>query len=136
MSKHPHAEVMAQYAQDALETDTPWERWHYRWAPDLPWREFEFHPRWHPDHEYRRKPESESESESESKSKYVHYFTTPVDNVSAMERVDSILLATHISIYEIDEQGHEQWVYDVEIPKALLDIFSTHQTAVELYNQL
>ena len=25
--KHKHAELMMQYAQDAMETDKPWERW-------------------------------------------------------------------------------------------------------------
>ena len=37
--KHIHAELMMQYAQDAMETDTPWERWEVygnitgRWIP-------------------------------------------------------------------------------------------------------
>lgn len=25
--KHVHAELMAEYAKDAMETDKPWERW-------------------------------------------------------------------------------------------------------------
>ena len=28
--KHKHAELMMQYAQDAMETDKPWERWEYQ----------------------------------------------------------------------------------------------------------
>ena len=28
--KHKHAELMMQYAQDAQETDKPWERWQYQ----------------------------------------------------------------------------------------------------------
>ena len=28
--KHKHAELMMQYAQDAMETDKPWERWQYQ----------------------------------------------------------------------------------------------------------
>ena len=27
MAKHVHADLMLQYAQDAMETDKPWERW-------------------------------------------------------------------------------------------------------------
>lgn len=130
MSKHVHAELMAQYAQDALETDKPWERWEFKRLIDDFWHDCVEHPAWTINFDYRRKPESKP------KSKYVHYFTTPIDNVAVMDRVDSILEATHISIYKVDEQGHEQWVHDVELPKALLDIFDTHQTAVELYNQL
>jgi hypothetical protein len=54
--KHKHAELMAEYAKDAFETDKPWERWefsemHRRWSicPD--------HPCWTPTTQYRRKQE-------------------------------------------------------------------------------
>jgi hypothetical protein len=30
MKPHKHAALMLQYAQDAAETDKPWERWQYR----------------------------------------------------------------------------------------------------------
>ena len=30
MTAHKHAALMLQYAQDALETETPWERWQIR----------------------------------------------------------------------------------------------------------
>ena len=30
MTAHKHAALMLQYAQDALETDKPWERWEFR----------------------------------------------------------------------------------------------------------
>ena len=39
MDKHIHADLMLQYAQDAQETDKPWERWEVygkitgRWIP-------------------------------------------------------------------------------------------------------
>jgi len=29
MTAHKHADLMLQYAQDAMETDKPWERWEY-----------------------------------------------------------------------------------------------------------
>ena len=62
MSAHPHAENMRLYAEDAAETDKPWERWerryvgptygdHAEWTPCTPsecW--------WSTDWEYRRKP--------------------------------------------------------------------------------
>jgi hypothetical protein len=57
MSKHPHAELMALYAQDAMETDKPWERWEFK-SPDLDvWNSFKMcRPTWEPIYEYRRKP--------------------------------------------------------------------------------
>ena len=56
MAKHIHAENMALYAQDAQETDKPWERWEVygkitgRWIPLS-----ECYP-FLPENQYRRKP--------------------------------------------------------------------------------
>lgn len=135
MSKHPHAELMAQYAQDALETDTPWERWEVRqvakgcepsdWRPCMP-RDMLF-PR---DFEYRRKPEPDHAEIYTYTHKFTHFYGEEA------ETVDSILNASHISIYKVDEHGFESLVYDMELPETLLAIFNTHQTAVELYDQL
>lgn len=54
--KHPNAELMAQYAQDAMETDTPWERWECCWDGKTVWRNLEEHPCWCKTIQYRRKP--------------------------------------------------------------------------------
>ena len=54
MTAHKHAHLMAQYAQDALETETPWERWEWKgergWYPLASEFAFSIH------YEYRRKP--------------------------------------------------------------------------------
>ena len=56
---HPHAASMLLYAQDAAETDKPWERWLCMCKKDAIWRDgFEEHPIWHEDFEYRRKPKT------------------------------------------------------------------------------
>ena len=56
MTAHKHAHLMAQYAQDALETETPWERW--EWKGEREWlplsRECAFSIRF----EFRRKPKT------------------------------------------------------------------------------
>ena len=52
--KHPHAELMAQYAQDAMETDKPWERW--RINKNLGWRNMESTDIFHSYYRYERKP--------------------------------------------------------------------------------
>jgi hypothetical protein len=54
--KHKHAELMAQYAQDALETDRPWERWEYCDEFDSSWEPLTTNPKWFTDFQYRRKP--------------------------------------------------------------------------------
>ena len=56
MTAHKHAALMLQYAQDAAETDTPWERWEYR-TPDGGWWDMDSSPCWDEEAEYRRKPQ-------------------------------------------------------------------------------
>ena len=57
MTAHKHAALMLQYAQDAAETDKPWERWEYNIPNDgVVWYPFTMsHPSWMPECEYRRK---------------------------------------------------------------------------------
>lgn len=61
MSKHVHAELMMQYAQDAMETDKPWERWQscsqINSSEGL-WRDCISNPSWCKDYKYRRKPQT------------------------------------------------------------------------------
>ena len=52
MDKHIHADLMLQYAQDAQETDKPWERWELF---DDGWYGLTNHPVWHFNTKYRRK---------------------------------------------------------------------------------
>ena len=64
MTAHKHAALMLQYAQDAAETDSPWERWETsesktkigdEWVQD--WEDLTENPDWHPNVKYRRKPQ-------------------------------------------------------------------------------
>ena len=54
---HPHAASMLLYAQDAAETDKPWERWEFI-GSDNGFNGCLKHPEWHEDFEYRRKPKT------------------------------------------------------------------------------
>jgi len=53
---HKHAELMMEYAKDAMETDSPWERWEYTNGSENGWVVLEQHPQWYADGKYRRKP--------------------------------------------------------------------------------
>lgn len=55
MTAHKHAALMLQYAQDAMETDKPWERWEVA-ASSNKWGPLFDHPRWSQEWYYRRKP--------------------------------------------------------------------------------
>ena len=54
--KHKHAELMLQYAQDAMETSEPWELWEYSHASSNGWLNLDKMPSWRIGNEYRRKP--------------------------------------------------------------------------------
>ena len=54
--KHKHAELMMQYAQDAMETDKPWERWEMKYPTEKDWLTLDCNPLWQGAIEYRRKP--------------------------------------------------------------------------------
>ena len=59
MAKHIHAELMMQYAQDAMETPRPWERWQYQTESmqegDV-WNNCFPNPSFDVRYKYRRKP--------------------------------------------------------------------------------
>jgi len=55
--KHPHAELMLQYAQDAMETDFPCDRWQYK-SGEGNWQPCINNPLWHKTQQYRRKPKT------------------------------------------------------------------------------
>ena len=67
MTAHKHAALMLQYAQDAAETNTPWERWEYSDTATLnqhgekirdDWFDCRDNPDWRPNAKYRRKPKT------------------------------------------------------------------------------
>jgi len=51
---NPHAALIAQYAQDWVETDAPWARWEYKRAGE--WKPLDDHPIWAHSYQFRRKP--------------------------------------------------------------------------------
>lgn len=54
---HVHAKLMAQYAEDAKTSKTPWELWEYL-DKDDGWTTFRGSPGWYETSEYRRKPKT------------------------------------------------------------------------------
>ena len=52
--RHKHAELMMEYAKDAMETDKPWERWEIL-NDEFMWVDLCQDPEWKFLHKYRRK---------------------------------------------------------------------------------
>lgn len=56
--KHIHAELMVEYAKDAMKTDRPWERWEYcSCSTNQEWESCVSNPSWSSNVSYRKKPE-------------------------------------------------------------------------------
>jgi len=55
MTAHRHAELMRQYAEDAVETNKPWLRWEMTFGCE--WSSLSVHPCWLAESQYRRKPQ-------------------------------------------------------------------------------
>lgn len=53
---HPHAELMAQYAEDAKTTDKPWGLWEAKAKGAEIWYPLQVPARWCENQDYRRKP--------------------------------------------------------------------------------
>lgn len=62
MTAHIHAQAMADYSEDALKTDRPWELWEFRYKSSDVWYCFSKHPEWHVNFIYRRKQNINLES--------------------------------------------------------------------------
>ena len=59
--KHPHAELLMEYAKDAMETDKPWERWEWYCEDEFGERWItltEYNSSFFPRRIYRRKPKT------------------------------------------------------------------------------
>lgn len=56
MAKHPHAELMKLYAEDAMSTAEPWNLWEFQQKDEATWYRLTSHPAWAHNCEYRRRP--------------------------------------------------------------------------------
>ena len=54
---HIHAELMAQYAEDAMAHSEPWKLWQIK-TGSFDWIDCKFSPTWDPSCEFRRKPKT------------------------------------------------------------------------------
>jgi hypothetical protein len=104
---HPHAALMAEYAQDATETETPWERWDYTYSGDCFWKPCDGTPFWAPNLRYRRKP-SPTGLVTEAKDNQRFWFVDfadledPVRNIKFTENADEPLIELGLLFHDKD----------------------------------
>jgi hypothetical protein len=102
MTAHPHAENMRLYAEDAAETDKPWERWEGR-TEDGPWTPLGGHPMWdwgNVPAQFRRKPKPLEFWVAEYENGYRQTFFARPDSIT--ESVDCRLVRV-IHMREVTE---------------------------------
>ena len=117
MTAHKHAALMLQYAQDALETNTPWTRWEVA-APGDKFVSLVSHPYWVEEYEYRRKPRT-----------LTYTVTIPEPMREAPKRGESyyVMDMDEISLYFL------HWWYDDEADRRNLKrglCFATKEDAI------
>ena len=92
MAAHKHAALMLQYAQDAAETDSPWERWEVK-INNGEWCELNGNPNWVEDWGYRRKPQVISVGR--------HEFPKPISK-APLNGISYYFVRTGNSCFEVD----------------------------------
>nr|DAR38900.1 MAG TPA: hypothetical protein [Caudoviricetes sp.] len=55
MNKHPHAELMKLYAEDAMVAVEPWKLWEFQLKDEAVWYRLTNHPAWSHEAKYRRR---------------------------------------------------------------------------------
>lgn len=94
---HVHAELMAQYAEDAKTSKTPWELWQVKCDAGI-WHLCKDYPRWECTREYRRKP----------KTKLIHGVEIPIFEFTP--KAGEKYYTADVSSPEFFEQWHKSSV--------------------------
>jgi len=103
---HPHAALMAEYAQDAAETETPWERWEFRHITEKVWKPICVNPSWRQFDQYRRKPMTGRVTEAKDQQRYwfVDFadLENPVRNIKFTGDCDEPLIELGLLFHDKD----------------------------------
>ena len=88
VTRHPHADLMRQYAEDAAQTEEPWKLWEGRPADGPHWATMVFHPGWNTAYLYRRRSEP-----LPTPTRVVNGFTVPAPEPVALAKDTRYCLA-------------------------------------------
>ena len=123
MAKHKHAELMMEYAKDAMESETPWKGWQCsldsKW-----WTDMDMAPTWDPEMEYRRRPKKPTVAGVEFPDMIVTY-----KDATDLEKVYVLEVTRSVNFIYIVMEAKPQNVDQVEY--ALGRVHRTHDSAVK-----
>lgn len=114
MTAHKHAALMLQYAQDAAETDRPWERWEVK-VNNGEWCELNGNPNWVDDWGYRRKPQVIRVGR--------HEFPKPISN-APLNTINYFLVTAWNGCFDVDA---DTWV-NSKLDNMRLESWRVHLT--------
>lgn len=114
MTAHKHAALMLQYAQDAAETDKPWERWEVK-VNNGEWCELNSNPKWFDYWEYRRKPQVIRVGR--------HEFPKPISN-APLNTINYFLVTAWNGCFDVDA---DTWV-NSKLDNMRLESWRVHLT--------
>lgn len=114
MTAHKHAALMLQYAQDAAETDRPWERWEFEVKSDV-WCNLSEHPAWLENKNYRRKPQVIRVGR--------HEFPKPISN-APLNTINYFLVTAWNGCFDVDA---DTWV-NSKLDNMRLESWRVHLT--------
>ena len=114
MTAHKHAALMLQYAQDAAETERPWERWEFKTDGDT-WVELIKNPSWFEDRKYRRKPQVIRVGR--------HEFPKPISN-APLNTINYFLVTAWNGCFDVDA---DTWV-NSKLDNMRLESWRVHLT--------
>jgi len=126
MPAHKHADLMAQYAQDAMVSETPWEFWEFKYDCYADWAALPANPFWYKGVQYRRKPvkqvidwtqkAEEVPALAISESGAVAFLTLDLDAVGP-----SLYLSLETGIWVFNHNGTNPWPEGVLVYYKLRD---------------
>ena len=115
MSAHVHAALMLQYAQDAAETDRPWERWEWRDTSADKFITCRRHPSWNLNYEFRRKHQVIRVGR--------HEFPKPISN-APLNSINYFLVTAWNGCFDVDA---DTWV-NSKLDNMRLESWRVHLT--------
>ena len=115
MTAHKHAALMLQYAQDAAETDSPWERWEWLDNANNTWCPCSHTPIWEGNAKYRRKPQVIRVGR--------HEFPKPISN-APLNTINYFLVTAWNGCFDVDA---DTWV-NSKLDNMRLESWRVHLT--------
>lgn len=106
---HPHAALMMEFAKDAAESETPWERWEVSPPSGCGWCNLHHLPGWHETQRYRRKPTVTPDPHAENAAEYAKDMAL---SDKAWERWEWRMANSAYSWNQM--QGHPSWEPELE----------------------